>query len=338
MTIPGVAPRWRLLILDDARFDRALLRAVFDEERIDLIECQDAEHGLAMVRAEPPDLILLGWRLPGGRDGDAIIRLLKEDPRTTMVPVIFIAGGTTTEMRAHGLDLGAVDFLSRPLNPIELRARVRAALRIKAMQDQLERRAYVDGLTGLANRLALDEWCRSAWASCLRRGAALSTLMVDLDYFKQINDQHGHGIGDEALRWFARKLREVVRLTDFLARYGGEEFVVMALDCTLDGALLVAERIRGSLQEEPLVLEGRTIRLSASIGVASTVETAAAEPGDLIAAADRALYGAKHAGRNSVWHWDGVRIRPMPPRASASIPAIPPPATPRLSADPLRFS
>lgn len=304
--------RWRVLIIDDSRFDRVRLRLLLEEEGVDLMEAADGEAGATLARSERSDLILLDYRMPGC-DGFDTIRLLKADPRTAAIPVILVSAASDVLLRAQGLDLGAVDFLVKPVDPVELRARVRAALRTKRMHDQLERRAYIDGLTGLANRSALDEWLRAAWASCLRRGTSLAAIVADLDHFKQINDRYGHGIGDEVLRRFAATLREGIRLTDFIARYGGEEFVVMALDCELAGAVAVAERIRASVAGLALDFDGRPLRFTASVGVAATGSSPPANPTELIADADRALYAAKLAGRNAVWYWDGAETAPMPP-------------------------
>jgi diguanylate cyclase (GGDEF)-like protein len=316
--------RWRVLIIDDSRTERARLGLLLEDEGVDLIEAADGEGGAALARTARVDLVLLDYRMPGC-DGFDTIRMLKSDPRTASVPVIMISAASDVLLRAQGLDLGAVDFLVKPVDPVELRARVRAALRTKRMHDQLERRASIDGLTGLANRSAFDEWLRAAWATCKRRGSDLAAILVDLDHFKQINDRYGHGIGDEVLRRFATTLREDIRLNDFIARYGGEEFVVMALDCDLDAACVVAERIRASVAALVLEFDGRPLRFTASVGVAATGDLLPASPIELIANADRALYAAKVAGRNAVWLWDGTQTLAMrcegPCVAASQVPA-----------------
>src|SRR5262249_54634631 len=149
--------------------------------------------------------------------------------------------------------LGAVDYVTKPFDPVELKARIRVALRIKRLQDLLEERAYLDGLTGLPNRFALDDRLATEWARLHRHGGTLAVWIADLDHFKAINDTHGHPAGDEILRGAARILSSTIRTTDLAARLGGEEFVVIAPHCDLDGAFKTAERFRERLAALPMM-------------------------------------------------------------------------------------
>jgi two-component system, cell cycle response regulator len=324
----------RVLVVDDAQEDRQLVRAQLRSDPLELLEADDGPSGLAAARRERPDLILLDVSLPGC-DGFELIRHLKDDPQTRSIPVIFLSAATTRDM-AQGLDLGAVDFVSKPSDPIELRARVRAALRTKALQDMLEQRAHLDGLTGLGNRHALEERLDIEWSTCQRRAQPLAVLIADLDHFKRINDLHGHSAGDEILRRAALTLRGSVRAGDFVGRYGGEEFVVIAPDCDLLGAVTMAERFRAAFAGATVEFHGRPIPATASAGVASALVLAEprrpshqgpASPGaegsaiapaprqdgafELLGRADRALYRAKSAGRNAVWAWDDTLRLPV---------------------------
>src|SRR4051794_19753178 len=157
--------------------------------------------------------------------------------------------------------MGAVDFISKPFDPVELLARVGSALRTKALLDLLESRAHLDGLTELGNRFALRERLPREWEVCRRRNCPMSAVIADLDHFKKINDRHGHSAGDEVLRLAAATLRRHVREGDFVARYGGEEFVVIAPDSNLDGALVMAERFRREIADLKVTFRSATIRL-----------------------------------------------------------------------------
>lgn len=252
---------------------------------------------------DPPDLILLDLDLPEW-SGFETLRRLKEEPTTRDVPVIIVSASHSVMDKAEALDLGAADFVTKPFDPIELRARVRVALRTKSLQDLLEQRAHLDGLTGLGNRMALEERLRIEWAACRRRKCPLAVFITDLDHFKRINDQFGHYAGDEILRRVSTVLREVTRTVDFVARYGGEEFVVIAPDCDLLGAIGMAERFRYRVAglKEPAVPKG--CQVSASVGVAATTEAVHPEAEEVLHRADRALYAAKAAGRNVVRSWN----------------------------------
>jgi diguanylate cyclase (GGDEF)-like protein len=244
-------------------------------------------------------------------DGYEVIRRLKEDPRSFSVPVILLASCATTAEKARGIDMGAVDFISKPFDPIELLARVHSALRTKAYLDLLEQRAHIDGLTELSNRHALQNRLQLEWENCLRRGNPLAIQIIDLDHFKRINDQYGHAAGDEVLRQTAATLRTSFRETDFIARYGGEEFVVLAPNCELTAAIDRAEILRKNLASLEIEFRTSTITVTSSIGIALAFDSAQGKPLEALDQADQALYGAKGAGRNCVWIWDSHSQAPI---------------------------
>jgi diguanylate cyclase (GGDEF)-like protein len=299
----------RVLVIEDSELDREVLRRQVRFENLELIEARDGFEGLERCLACAPDLILLDLVLPGC-DGFDVLRCLKNEPRTRPVPVIILSGLTQTNDKVKSLDMGAIDFVAKPFDPSELLARMRVALRTKYLQDLLEQRARLDGLTGLANRLALEERMACAWAECQRHGGPLAAWIADLDHFKRINDGYGHAAGDEVLRRAAAILRSAVRAIDFAARYGGEEFVVIAPQCDLPGALVMAERFRTRLKSEPIGFATHTIPVTASVGVASfSTRPDQVAPMDLLAHADQALYQAKESGRNVVKAWRPLEIR-----------------------------
>jgi len=292
----------RILLIDDSELDRRLVRYRLGVENLELIEAPEGRLGVEMCRREPPDLVLLDLGLPDS-DGFEVLRQLKDDPRTSSVPVILLSASTLSADKAKGLDLGAVDFVSKPFDPIELRARIRVALRTKFLQDLLEQKAHLDGLTGLANRMALEERLICEWAAVKHQGGSLAVWIADIDHFKRVNDVYGHTAGDEVLRWAGQALRSVVRSTDFVARYGGEEFVVIAPRCDQTNALNRAEQFRAKLERTGIPFDKSLIQITASVGVAAVPEVSSPGPLDLLVHADRALYEAKAAGRNNVKGW-----------------------------------
>jgi diguanylate cyclase (GGDEF)-like protein len=297
--LPGEQPR-RILLIENSVRDRAWLCDQLTCESVRLVECRGGQEGFELCRRDPPDLVLLDLGLPL-REGFDILRQLKNDGRTAQVPVIVISASTETADIVRGLDDGASDYVTKPYQLVELRARIRVALRAKRFQDMLEQRAHVDGLTGLANRAALEDRLATDWGLHQRHHNSLAVWVADLDFFKRVNDRHGHAAGDEVLRKAASLLRASVRATDLVARYGGEEFVVVAPHCPLDGALKTAERFRERLAASTIGLDrGSVINVTVSIGVASSPEDRVGSAAELLERADRALYVAKSHGRNRV--------------------------------------
>jgi diguanylate cyclase (GGDEF)-like protein len=292
----------QILLVEDSGFQRRLLRKQLESESVAIIEAADGLAGLELCHSNPPDLILLDLNLPYC-DGFEVLNRLKDNCRTSSIPVIVVSEVNATADKIRGLDLGAVDYVTKPFDPIELRARIRVALRIKRLQDLLEERAYIDGLTGLPNRFALEDRLATEWARLHRHGGALAVWVADLDHFKAINDTYGHPSGDEVLRGTAQILGSSVRTTDMAARLGGEEFVVIAPHCDVQGAFKTAERFREQLAAMPLTIGSDLIPVTTSIGVASWPEDPVVSAADLLARADRALYQVKAAGRNAVGHW-----------------------------------
>jgi diguanylate cyclase (GGDEF)-like protein len=293
----------RVLLVENSTSDRRTLKGWLTAEGIQVHEATDLVSGLAACPTVQPNLIILQLRLPGG-DGFEVIRRLKDDPDTVRIPVIFLSSNSTTSEKARGIDMGAVDFVSKPFDPIELLARANSALRTKAYLDLLEHRAHIDGLTELSNRCALSDRLPRVWEACTRRELPLTVLVADLDHFKEINDRFGHAAGDEVLRRVAATLRDAVREDHFVARYGGEEFVVLAPGCEVAGAVAMAERFRRSVADLKIKWRSASLSLTVSVGVARGLDPSQSEPVEALEQADRALYQAKEAGRDAVWVWD----------------------------------
>jgi diguanylate cyclase (GGDEF)-like protein len=211
------------------------------------------------------------------------------------IPVVFLTGMSTPAQKVQGLELGAVDYVTKPFDPAELRARVRAALRTKYLMDLLAKRAMIDGLTGLWNRACFEQRLASELSLSRRAERPLACAMLDLDHFKRLNDQHGHPFGDEVLRGVAQVLLDAARAEDVVCRYGGEEFVILVPNADATRALAMAERVCGALSSRPFISRRTPVEVTCSIGVADSLENRGAR---MVELADKALYLAKQRGRN----------------------------------------
>lgn len=288
--------RQKVLAIDDSEAIHALLKVRLKDEAVDLHFASDGESGLAAACALTPDLILLDVDLPG-TDGFAVCKCLKDNPETMGVPVIFLTGASSTEEKIRGLELGAVDYVTKPFDPAELRARVRASLRMRYLLDLLSRKAMLDGLTGLWNRAYFDQRLSAEISLARRTGRPMACIMADVDHFKQINDRFGHPMGDEVLKSISQLLADSCRAEDVICRYGGEEFAVIAPNTTHVQAADLADRLRQAIGQEELSIRGQRLHITCSFGVADLRGSA---PPTLVELADQALYRAKQAGRNRV--------------------------------------
>lgn len=290
----------RVLVIDDSESIHKLIEARLRPEGLEVIGELDGERGIERAISEEPDLILLDVGLPDV-DGFEVCRQLKEHPSTRDVPIIFLTGTTSTDSKVKGLDLGAVDYVTKPFDQVELRARVRAALRTKRLQDILEQQSFLDGLTGLWNRTYLDRRTESELTVARRYGRALTLVMVDIDHFKRLNDTHGHLFGDVVLQGIGDALRAYARRSDIVARYGGEEFAILLTNTTMKAGLFVAERLRSSIESRNFEAHGEVVHITASFGLCCTEEFEGERtPENLMRAADLALYASKDAGRNCI--------------------------------------
>ena len=246
------------------------------------------------------DLILMDIQLPG-IDGITTTKRLKNDPLLENLPVLAITGYDDLEKLEEAFNAGCTDYLTKPLNKIEFRARVESALRLKDALDRERELANRDALTELYNRRFFNEQIKKEYDRAHRQNHELALVLCDIDYFKQYNDTYGHTAGDEALKNVADVLKTSVRRPgDFVARYGGEEFAALLPNTDQEGAMNRAEKIRNDVQNLEIENSGSTVSevLTLSLGVSSQVPTSSGSPLNLINAADQALYRAKDEGRN----------------------------------------
>jgi two-component system, cell cycle response regulator len=272
-----------------------LVRARLEDEPVEVITASDGASGLRAALELNPDLILLDVEIPAP-EGFEVCRRLKEDPRTMQIPIIFLTGAASTESKIRGLDLGAVDYVTKPFEPAELQARVRASLRTKYLLDLLSRKAMIDGLTGLFNRAYFDVRLTAEGALARRTNAPLSCMLMDIDHFKKVNDRHGHLLGDEVLRGIGQVMIDSCRTEDTVCRFGGEEFVILCPNTSPEATSLLAERLRQKIQGNVFIRHGQMARATCSIGVAGFHGDAI----KMLEMADKALYAAKQQGRNRV--------------------------------------
>src|SRR5262249_45465183 len=230
-------------------------------------------------------------------DGLEVCRTIRKGPAEPYVYVILLTGHGQQEEIIEGFDAGADDYITKPFESRELRARVRTGARIIELQERLRIEAMHDSLTGLLNHGAFLELLDKEIVKAHRQQTSLAVIMADLDHFKAINDRYGHPTGDSVLREAASRLRLSLRASDVIGRYGGEEFIVAVPGCNTADAAALAERFRSSICDEPIEVPSGKIKVTVSLGVAA----AAINPAiNLVGAADEALYRAKGAGRNRV--------------------------------------
>lgn len=293
--------RATVLVVDDSRSTRNMLEHILGQEHR-VLTAESGPEAIAVALDQLPDLVLLDL-LMEGMDGFAVCARLKSDPRTEEIPVIFLTSVSSESDEVLALEAGAIDFITKPVGPTAVAARVRNHLELKRTHDRLREVSLLDGLTGIANRRRFDRHLQNEWMRNLRRQTPLALIMGDVDHFKAYNDGYGHTQGDDCLRQIATAFRQAARRNgDLSARYGGEEFCVILPETDLAGAMAVAERIRALVRAMALPHAHAPERgiVSLSLGVAVTVPSRASRPSQLVEEADARLYEAKRHGRDRV--------------------------------------
>lgn len=289
----------KVLVVDDVHENVEVLQTILQDE-YQVFTATDGAKGLEIAAAELPDLVLLDVTM-APMNGYEVCRALHSQFATENTPVIFVTSLEDSCDEAKGFEVGGVDYITKPVNPIVVKARVGTHVKLKRRTDALRRLSSLDGLTGLANRRRFDELLGVNWSRCSRSGGPLALVLLDVDFFKQYNDTYGHQMGDDCLRAVAGVLTSHTnRIDDLAARYGGEEFVCLLPHTPLEGALKVTESILSSISQ--LGLPHRASKVSdtvtASAGVAVTEQFRGNSSLELLKRADLALYWAKSNGRN----------------------------------------
>ncbi len=291
----------KILIIDDEAVIRNMLTAILEEDY--LISCADNSfEGLEQARELSPDLILLDINMPIF-DGYELCRLLREDPQTKQIPVIFLTALTSPEDESKGLEAGAADYISKPINPSIVIARVRNQVLVKQQRDYLEKLSTLDPLTGIANRRFFDQALDREWRRGQRDEKPLSLLIIDIDSFKTYNDNYGHVAGDECLQRVAELLSEVPhRGGDLLARVGGEEFAVILPDTPFEFLEFMAQKFSDAIRSAAMKHEHSPVDkfITISIGGSTWVPNKDSNAIEMYKKADEMLYQAKNNGRNQI--------------------------------------
>jgi two-component system, cell cycle response regulator len=290
-------------MIEDHEPVRARVAAQLASGGYEVVGAGSGEEGLGLARAHSPDVLLLDLGLPGPLQGADVLDAFRSEPRLTKVPVIVLTGADASEVLTDCLARGAHDFLGKGYEPVELQARVAAAMRLKHLHDDLRdvhdrllREALEDPLTGLCNRRHGELELERMRAHALRHGEGFAVLAIDVDGFKATNDTHGHAVGDALLQAIAERLQLALRREDLLVRWGGDEFIALLPHAGAADAHSISQRLRIAARRAAGALD---VELSATVSIGwSCFERD--DPEDLLGAADAALYDAKRCGRDAV--------------------------------------
>jgi diguanylate cyclase (GGDEF)-like protein len=294
-----------VLVVDDDPDLRTLAKMQLTPD-YDVIQAANGRECVQAAKEHAPDVILLDIMMPE-MDGREVLTALSSDKNTKDIPVIFLSALNALNDRVDGLDSGATDYITKPVDGRELLARVGVAARTFAKQQEIKANATADSITKLPSRKAFDARLREEVARSQRSSAPLSVLLIDIDQMDAINDEHGAEFGDRLLAELGQALRTTLRTSDALFRYGGDEFAAILPDSDVPTAYLAAERCRRGIEEVPL--EGATVRVS--IGIAEF--SAGRSSDELVAKAEIALFRAKESGGNRSWRADDPRRHGLNP-------------------------
>ena len=290
-----------ILVVDDMTTTLLLIHDLLK----DTYEVKIAKSGTkALEILESPndiDLILLDIEMPD-INGYDVCKRIKNNETIKNIPIIFITGRTSQEDEEHGLNLGAIDYITKPFNKAIVKLRIKNYLNLKIKNDMLEKLSMYDGLTNIRNRRFFDETFEKTFSEIKRDKKSLAVLMIDIDFFKPYNDNYGHGQGDETLRKVAKALEKTIkRASDFVARYGGEEFVILLKDINKDGVEAVANNLLNAIRELKITHEFSKIEnyVTVSIGVSYYNSSSDITKLELLLKADETLYNVKNSGRNN---------------------------------------
>jgi two-component system cell cycle response regulator len=294
-----------ILIADDEPVSRRMLQGMLEKWGYDVIAVQDGDAAWGKLKSpDAPRLALLDWMMPG-QNGVDICRALRRQRPEPYTYILLLTAKDAKESVVEGLESGADDYLTKPFNPQELKARIRVGLRLLELEDNLVQaremmrfKATHDTLTGVWNRGAvLETMEREVWRS-RREGISLGVLILDLDHFKSVNDNYGHMAGDSVLREISKRMQADVRPYDAVGRYGGEEFLALLPGCSHDVTRATAERLRKIISDLPVVTAMGSLKITTSIGAVATGDWPQNTPSQILQMADSALYRAKEEGRD----------------------------------------
>ena len=299
--LDGTRNKPKLLVVDDQPINIQVMYQIFSVD-FEVFMATSGAQALALCKDNPPDLVLLDIVMPD-MDGFEVCTRLKADLATRDIPVIFVTAYTDAEQETHGLNVGAVDFISKPVNPAVVRARVKTHITLKLQSDVMRQLVFLDGLTGVYNRRYFDQQLAMEMARSVRNLSPLSLIMLDVDFFKCYNDHYGHLAGDDCLRQIANTLKEGLRRpADLVARFGGEEFACILPETNFNDAMTLAGELEARVRDKkiPHANSEAAPVVTLSLGVSGRAYGTPGDASALLAEADLQLYKAKHAGRGRV--------------------------------------
>lgn len=313
-----------ILIVDDTKANLISLEAILEGENLNIVAASNGNDALKTLLKQKIDIVLLDVQMPG-MNGFEVAELMRANNKTKDIPIIFVTAiNKEEEYIFKGYELGAVDYLYKPISNEILKSKVKVfvklneqtkiieektktleekIIQLELIEKKLNHLVRIDELTGVFNRRAFGEIFKLEWARTIRSNGFFSALMIDIDNFKNFNDTYGHIEGDDCLKSVAQTIDKTLRrITDQVARLGGEEFVVLLPETDLDGAEIIAEEIRKNIENLEILNEGiETSKfVTVSIGISSVVPTRDIEKKEFIDCADKALYIAKKNGKNRV--------------------------------------
>ncbi|PTQ91113.1 diguanylate cyclase domain-containing protein [Agitococcus lubricus] len=299
--INPVTTRATILVVDDTPANIEVMHAMLAPD-YEVLFATNGHEALELAAKTRPDLILLDIIMPE-MNGHEVCQRLKSDVVTKDIPIVFVTAMAATDSEEKGLRLGAIDYIVKPFSPAVVKARIANHLELKRYRDLLADLVWIDGLTGARNRRYFDECLPREFRRAMRAHLPLSLMMIDVDYFKQYNDQYGHLAGDDCLKAIVNTLTQLLRRpADVVFRYGGEEFVCLLPDTDANGAAMMAEQVLNRCRK--LAVEHKLSPygiVTLSIGLTTLMPQPEQHVSDLVEIADQALYRAKEEGRNRLY-------------------------------------
>ncbi len=293
--------RSTILVVDDDPLNVKLLMNILEAD-YELLFALDGKKTIELAKQQQPDLILLDAIMPE-QNGYQTCELLKKDPLTEEIPIIFISSLSDDDDEAAGLKCGAIDYITKPINTAIVKTRIFNHLELKHTRDLLKQQSSIDPLTDIANRRCFDETLLQEWQAMQRKKESLGIIMIDIDYFKSFNDYYGHAAGDACLKQVAVTMKTIIaRPYDLLARYGGEEFVCILPNTSKEGTYHVAEKLCKAIEKLAVPHSQSQISdvVTISLGCATMLSIDEQLSSDFMIIVDDALYQAKKEGRNRV--------------------------------------
>ena len=289
----------KILIVEDTPSDFERLQKILEKQNYIITHAPDGKTAFALLEEEPPDLVVLDIFLPD-TDGFEICKHIRQYEDFASLPILFYTSSNNLDNKLLGLKLGASDFLVKGSDEREIIIRIQNLLDLKKVYDELLRLSVIDSLTHVYNRRYFQQRLMDEFERARRYKRDFCCVIIDVDHFKNINDSHGHPIGDIVLKKIAASLRYNIRATDVVCRYGGDEFGLILPETNFEGAYTLVERIANILCKKDVGKENLPIFITLSCGISSYLEGRALVMDELVTQADVALYNSKRQGRDQI--------------------------------------